>query len=79
MEKTTWKVLAIIFITLFILETAFVIWGMMLVSNEEAKTEECYYEVCRDYPDAWLEGNICSCFEYDILGNLVVSKTELIK
>ena len=79
MEKKTWKALAIIFIIIFFLETILITWSIMLVSNEEAKAEECFYEICGDYLDAWIEGNVCYCYEYDVIGNLVVAKTQVIK
>jgi len=52
---------------------------MVLVANEEAKMEACYYEICNDYPEAWVDGNVCTCYEYDFIGNLVAAKTELMK
>ncbi len=79
MKPETWKILAITFIVLFVCETIFVIWVYALGINEINMDTECYYDICGDYADAWREGNICYCYDYDVLGNLVMSKTEVIK
>lgn len=80
MEKNTWKVLAIIFMILFILETAFVMWGVSIVNEEEEMKNRCYYEICEDYPEAFYYENTCECFdmneetyEYELI------KTEYMK
>ena len=74
-----WKITAIIFIILFTLETAFFTWAIVLATNEENKINECYYEICNEYPDALREDNLCYCYDYDVLGNLQIVKTELMK
>ena len=79
MKATVWKVLAIIFATLFILETLFIVWGIAIVNQEEQAKEECYYDVCAEYVDADIDGNVCYCYDYDVLGELMVAKTSLIK
>ena len=72
-----WKVIAIVFISLFVLETAFILWGTYLVAKEERMIMECYYEICEDYSDAYLEDKVCSCYNYDLWGeNLVLAKQE---
>jgi len=70
MEKTGWKILAIIFIVLFG-------WGVYLVEEETKQTNLCYYEVCEGYVEALLSEGVCSCFEYDLLNNLVVAKNKV--
>jgi len=79
MEKTTWKILAIIFAALFIIETSIFIWGAVTVANENEKIEKCYYDICSEYPEALVEGNVCFCYEYSYLDQLIVAKTEIIK
>ena len=74
-----WKIIAIIFICLFVSETAFMVWGLILVNQEEANINQCYYEICSEYPQAELEGDVCYCYDYDLLGDYVLVKTELIK
>jgi len=82
MEKKQWKgwkVLAIIFIILFILENLWVGYGFYIIRQEERKITECYYDVCEDYPEAELVGNVCFCYDYDLMGNFVVVDTEIMK
>ena len=79
MEKTFWKVTAIIFLVLFLLETSFFIWSVWIVTKEEQKDLTCYYDICADYPDAYREGNVCSCYDYDMLGDYVIAKEKLMK
>lgn len=71
MEKTTWKIIAIFFFLLFIAETAFVAWSISLYYDEEEKTNICYYEFCKDYPEANLVDGVCICYDYDLLNNLI--------
>lgn len=74
MEKSTWKILAIIFIILFILETLifFTILSMGLKSIE--KEERCSNDICAysdyfSYDDYY---NMCYC--YDKEGNETIRK-----
>ena len=76
---TKWKVIAIIFIALFIIETAYVSWGVWLVKSEENKINECYYGICEEYPEAFYKEKICYCYDYDLLGELKVVKIEYMK
>ena len=71
-----WKVLAIIFICLFIMETAVIGWGYYQVAEEQEKTMDCYYTHCSDYVDAYYDiyTEVCSCFDYDNLGELRIFK-----
>jgi hypothetical protein len=59
-----WKVLAIIFIILFILETSFIIWGINLATDEENRKSECAYNTCKDYDAFFYEptSQICYCY-----------------
>lgn len=79
MKATVWKVLAIVFASLFILETLFIIWGVAIANREERVMEECYYDVCAEYPNSDIDGNVCYCYDYDLLGQLMIAKTTLIK
>jgi len=71
-----WKIIGIVFMILFILETAYIVWAFWYVGREEQRTNECFYEICEDYPDAWYEDNLCTCYEYDMFGEYVVAKTK---
>lgn len=74
-----WKVVAIIFIILFFLETGFIIYAINIALEEEKDINLCYYTICNDYQDAWYENGVCYCYENDILGNLQIGKTEYMK
>jgi len=79
-KKTNkWKVVAIIFIILLALETLFVVWGVALVNEEERKTNECFYNICGDYEDAFFYEDVCSCYDYDNHHELVIVKSEYMK
>lgn len=80
MSETGWKTTAIIFIVLFVAETVFVSWSVISYTQEQNELNEnlneCYYTVCGEYYDAYLdEENVCYCYDedYDIV------KTEYIK
>ena len=45
MEKTKWKIVAIVFITLFTLLLLFNIWGISLYMAETDSANECYYDI----------------------------------
>lgn len=64
MEKKTWKILAIIFMVLFALETAYFIWALSYTSDYYEKQSECAYNVCEGYEAyAYDESNkICYCY-----------------
>lgn len=75
-----WKVVAIVFMILFIVENLLMIFGLYLINKETNQTMECYYEICKDYPDAWLgEDNVCTCYDYDMFGEYVVAKEVWLK
>ena len=76
-KKNHWKTVAIVFIVLFTLETVYLGWSYWYVTNEDKKTMKCYYEICEDYPEAVRDGNLCTCYDYDLLGDYVVAKTRL--
>jgi hypothetical protein len=76
MKMTNWKTIAIIFIVLFTLETAFMVWAVYISVREEQRTNDCYYNFCGNYPDALYYDGICECYEYDVMGNPVIAKTK---
>ena len=65
-----WKLTAIIFMMLFILETAWIGFGLYLVLEEEEQFNTCYYEICEGYPQSWFYEDICYCYDYDTTGEL---------
>ena len=60
-----WKVIAIVFIVLFTLETGLIIWafnvGTEMIDNEI----ECAYNICEDYQSYNYDDyeSMCYCFE----------------
>jgi len=81
MTKTFWKVTAIIFIILFVAETSLIIYGTYLLKKDNENTLSCYYDVCKDSLDADYDTNtqLCNCYDNDVLGNLIITKQELIR
>lgn len=77
MDKKGWKATAFVFICLFVSLVGLGAWGYIDEVNYEKKINSCYYEVCDTYPEAVLDGNVCFCYEYDNLGYLIESKTEV--
>lgn len=57
-----WKVVAIIFIVLFILETAAIIFVIKLGIDEYDKETKCALEVCQDYDAYYYELDVCNCY-----------------
>ena len=63
-----WKITAIIFICLFVAETALMVWAVNLALDEEEAINDCYYNTCAGYPDAWYEAGVCSCYDINEYG-----------
>jgi len=78
MEKKFWKTLAIILLVIFILENSLMAYGYFLTEDIEKETNICYYDVCEGYPEAYYSysDKICDCYDYDLIGNEVLVKTE---
>lgn len=72
-----WKVTAIIFIVLFVLENLLLGYGFYLVNEDDKKFNECYYEICEEFPEATYESGICTCYQYNEYGNYEINKTTL--
>lgn len=79
MEKTTWKTIAIIILILFIIENFIIIYGIYLIEKEEKLTYECYYDICEEYPDALYEEPLCTCYDYDLMGDYVIAKQKILE
>lgn len=79
MKETTWKILAITSWILLLVLVALAIWGMIDAKKEVERTTLCYYDICEEYPDALVESNVCFCYDYDVLGNLMIAKTEIMR
>ncbi len=63
-----WKVVAIIFIILFILETLFLVLAFSYAVDSLKKENECVYNICKDYDGYDFNiDDICSCYENGVL------------
>ena len=79
MEKEIWRTLAIVFFIIVIAETLFLAWGYFLVIEEEENTYECLYNFCSENYDAdYLEG-VCTCYDLDVFGDYIITKTQYMK
>lgn len=75
-----WKIVAIIFIILFLLETAFIIWAIDYSLKDEERMNVCYYEVCSGADDAYYENYLCSCLNWNVdSGSYETVKTKYMK
>ena len=79
MKKQGWKITALIFIGIFIIESLFIGYifkaGFEAIENENA----CYFDICEDNADAYYDdyNKLCYCYDYNMLGELEVVETEL--
>ena len=65
MEKLGWRIMAIVFITLFFGLVILIAIGVYQINEDEKLTAECFYDVCMEYPEAYYENNICKCYSID--------------
>lgn len=72
MEKNTWKTIAIISMSLFVILLFLNIWAVNYTLQEDEKYNECLYNVCSDYSDGYYEDGVCSCFSYDNNNELIM-------
>lgn len=79
MEKSTWKIIAVIAIILVVAESCFIGWLFYIGQKELDNYNECVYETCKEYPYAEVSNGVCICYEYDILGQLQAADYNLIK
>ncbi len=78
MEKKTWKIIALVFIILFITENLLLGYNLYSLNKIDKEIKICYYDICEEYPDADLSEGVCYCYDYDMLGELVLAKTKII-
>ena len=70
-----WKVTSIIFICLFAGLLSFNVWGYNLIVEEEEAINNCYYNTCDQYYDAWYEDEVCTCYNLDEYGEYEIART----
>jgi len=59
-----WKVTAIIFIVLFIVETSLFIWAINVGSEMIDNENECAYNICEDYETYFYDDTDKMCYCY---------------
>ncbi len=79
MEKKGWKITAIICIVITVLIIVSNVTNYFYYAKEEKKINECYYNICDIYPDADYLNDVCYCYDYDVLGELVLVETKYMK
>ena len=58
-----WKVTAIIFISLFVVETLLFGWILNIGMEEVGKEDNCIREICKGYDTYYYGDELCQCFE----------------
>lgn len=71
-----WKAVAIIFIILLFVETSYLAWSLWYVAREDKRGYECLYDICADNYDALYDTQICTCYDLDLMGEYIISKTK---
>jgi hypothetical protein len=71
-----WKITAIVFICLFAVLLSFNVWGYTLVVAEDNAINDCYYNTCSEFPEAWYEAGVCTCYMEDEYGEYEVAMTS---
>ncbi|HDK42037.1 MAG TPA: hypothetical protein ENG87_01555 [Candidatus Pacearchaeota archaeon] len=71
-----WRTLAIILLILSVSMIILTIISIHQNTQQVKNTNICYYDICSDYPDAYYENDVCTCYDYDVLGNEQVAYTE---
>lgn len=76
--RTKWKTIAIIILILFLIENLIIFYGYYKIIQDEKKEMKCWYDICSEFADAEYDYdlNVCYCYDYDMLGYLVINKTE---
>lgn len=78
MSSVVWKVLTFVLLTIVILETSYMAYSIYVYKEELRNTNECYYNVCLENPQADYYDGVCTCYDLDMLGeNYVAVKTKL--
>jgi predicted P-loop ATPase/GTPase len=62
-----WKITAIIFIVLFLLETGLIVWSVSMYNQQVENEESCIYDICdvgNTYENYYFDsmGDICYCY-----------------
>lgn len=65
MEEKTWKILAIVFMVLFFLETIILIWAFNIGTEAIDNESKCAYNICEGSDTYQYDtyDKLCYCFE----------------
>ncbi len=78
-----WKVLGIVFLTLFIIENATILWWVNDTieesDNEYLLEIECLYDFCSGNEQAYYENGVCECYDLDLYGFEILNKSVYLK
>jgi len=68
-----WKIAAVIFIVLFVLETLFLAWAFSVSRDEIEKERKCAYDVCQEYNTYSYDSdtNLCECWDESIISEKI--------
>ncbi len=77
--KNKWRTIAVVCMVITFLIILFNIINYVSYEKETDKINECYYDICNDYPDADYLDDVCYCYDYDVLGELVVADTKYMR
>lgn len=76
MDKQGWKIIAIVFVALFIFENLFIFYNLGIVVEQKQEMNECQYEICEGYDESVYEDNVCKCL--NIINDIYITeKVEL--
>ena len=78
MKESTWKTIAIVCLVILVLENGFLFLGYKQMAKEEEQLKICYYDICEEYPEAEVTSGVCHCYDYDVMGDYVWAKSEIL-
>jgi len=81
MKLSYWKIIAIISIVIALVEGMFIGYSIAYANMVDFNTKECYYNICKDSPEAYYDPSeeVCSCYGYDLYGEITLEKTKYMK
>lgn len=60
-----WKIIAIVFITICLIETAFIIWAVNLGTEYIENDNECAINICREFESYSYDESTSMCYCYN--------------
>lgn len=74
-----WKIVAVVFLVVCFVETTYIVGTVISYNLQVDKSNECYYDICGDYPDAFYEESICTCYDYDVFGDYIIAEEKYMR